>query len=77
MLLPDKYIPIEDTLPSVAQRVYDKLRFPLPLFSLWDKVRGITAVGTYERFIYALDLLYALGLIDTDENGFIRRLRQC
>ena len=74
MLLPDKYIPVEDTLPSISSHIYRKLRFPLPLFSLWDKVRGIKAIGTYERFIYALDFLYTLGLIDI-EGGFIRRLK--
>ena len=74
MLLPDKYIPIEDTLPSISAHIYRKLRFPLPLFPLWDKVRGIKALGTYERFIYALDFLYAIGLIDI-ESGFIRRTK--
>ena len=74
MLLPDKYIPVEDTLPSISAYIYRKLRFPLPLFSLWDKVCGIKAIGTYERFIYALDFLYALGLIDI-EGGFIRRIK--
>lgn len=76
MLLPDKYIPLEDTLPSLGKLLYEKLRFPLPPYQLWDKVESKREVGTYERFIYALDFLYALGLIEL-ENGFLRRVRPC
>lgn len=72
MLLPDKYIPIEDTLPALGQILYAKLRFPQPLSRLWFKVERRKEIGTYERFVYALDFLYALGLIEF-ENGTIKR----
>ena len=72
MLSPNKYIPIEDTLPSLGKILYKKLRFPQPISRLWYQVETNAYIGTYERFIYALDFLFALGLIDI-ENGSIKR----
>lgn len=77
MLLPDKYIPVGDTLPFVAKEVYRRLRFECPPYVLWDKVKGLESVATYERFVYALDFLYAMGLIEISDAGFIMRTQPC
>lgn len=72
MLLPNKYIPIEDTLPNMGRIVYERLSFPLSLERLWGKVKKQKDIGTYDRFIYTLDFLYAVDLIKL-ENGLIKR----
>jgi hypothetical protein len=72
MILPNKYIPVDDTLPALGKILYEKLRFPQPLSRLWFKVETNQAIGTYERFVYTLDFLYAVGLIDF-ENGIVKR----
>ena len=77
MLLPDKYIPVQDTLPYVAKTIYGKIVGDIMPHALWAKVRHNESVGTYERFIYTLDFMYALGMIEMTDSGFIRRTRPC
>ncbi len=77
MLLPDKYIPIRDTLPFAAKEIYRRMRFECPPYVLWDKVKDLESVATYERFVYALDFLYAIGLVEIGDTGFIRRTQAC
>lgn len=74
MLLPNKYIPVDDTLPAIGRELYGRLRFRQLPERLWASVQGTSkTIGTLERFIYGLDFLYALGLIEFS-NGFIRRV---
>lgn len=77
MLLPNKYIPVQDTLPFVAKEIYGKITGDIMPYALWAKVRRNESVGTYERFVYALDFMYALGMVDMTETGFIRKTPSC
>lgn len=77
MLLPDKYIPVQDTLPFVAKEIYGKIKGDIMPYALWSKLRRDESVSTYERFVYALDFMYALGMIEMSDSGFIRRTRPC
>lgn len=77
MLLPDKYIPVEDTLPYMAKEIYKRLQAETLPFALWAKVRKLDSVATYERFVYALDFMYAIGIIEMTDEGFIRKVQQC
>jgi len=40
--------------------------------ALWDRLREVPEVGTFTRFVLALDLLYALGAVEL-EDGLLRR----
>ena len=73
MLLPNKYIPVQDTLPYLAKLIYGKIDGEMLPYALWAKVRRNESVATYERFVYALDFLYALGVIERVDSGFLRR----
>lgn len=72
MILPSKHISEEQALIGVGAVVLRQLARPQTVTSLWDKVRDDRAVGTYERFVLALDLLHITGIISLTQ-GMIRR----
>lgn len=64
MILPSKHIPEEQTLLGVGAVVLKCLEHPQTVTSLWDKLRNESVVGTYERFVLALDMLYMMGVVN-------------
>ncbi len=72
MILPSKHIPEDQALLGVGAVILQYLDQPQTVTSLWDKVRFEGTVGTFERFVMALDLLYITGLIILSQ-GMIRR----
>lgn len=72
MILPTKHIKPERSLLGVGSVILHNLNMEQTTTRLWERVRHTPAVGTYERFILALDLLYAISAI-TVEEGLIRR----
>ena len=74
MILPDKYIPVGETLLGLGAIVLGLVKdAPLPLDVLRDKMVARKEVGTYIRFVHTLDLLYALGLVELS-NGKVGRV---
>lgn len=45
---------------------------PQTVTSMWESVREHTSIGTFERFVLALDMLHITGVIKL-ENGLIVR----
>ena len=72
MILPSKHIPDEQTLIGVGAILLIELQNPQTVTSLWEKVRTNSSVGTFERFVLALDMLYVIGVITLAE-GLIKR----
>ena len=72
MILPSKHISEDQTLLGVGAVVLRYLVRPQTVTSLWDKVRDEGAVGTFERFVLALNLLHITGVIVFSQ-GTIRR----
>lgn len=72
MILPSKHIPEDQALLGVGAVLIRHLERPQTVTSLWDKVRDDRAVGTFERFVLALDLLYITGVV-TLSQGMFRR----
>ena len=72
MILPSKHIPEEQTLLGVGAVVLKRLEHPQTVTSLWDKLRNESVVGTYERFVLALDMLYIMGAVNLHK-GIIRK----
>ena len=73
MILPSKHITEEQALLGVGAVVLTQLERPQTVTSLWERVRNERAVGTFERFVLALDLLHITGVVDISQ-GMIRRL---
>ena len=72
MILPSKHISEEQSLLGVGAVVLKHLDQPQTVTSLWEKLRNENVVGTYERFVLALDMLYIAGGVSLSQ-GMIRK----
>jgi hypothetical protein len=73
MILPTKHITTHRSLLGSGATILRKLDRPRTISSLWEEVRRESNVGSYHRYIFALDLLYILGAVEM-QNGLVRRL---
>jgi hypothetical protein len=72
VILPTKHIPSTKSLLGVASALLLPMSHPPTVTDLWDRVRADPDVGSFERFVLALDLLYLLGVIELVD-GRLRR----
>ncbi|RYH16671.1 MAG: hypothetical protein EON54_28160 [Alcaligenaceae bacterium] len=80
MILPSKHLPQDRALLTVGGHVLTFLARPKTVSALWEELnRQVEGLGstlprriTYDWFLLALDLLYALGAIELD-NGLVAR----
>jgi hypothetical protein len=72
MIAPNKYISIDASLIGVGAAVLRQLPEPRSITALWESCRQIAAIGTFHRFVLALDLLYLLGAINMNDGLIIR-----
>ena len=82
MILPTKHISESQALVGIGAVLIDALQNialtliasggPHTVTGLWEKVRDLRVVGTFERFVLALDMLFILGLVRLSE-GLIER----
>ncbi len=63
MILPTKYLTENQTLLGVGATLLDNLVQPRTLSGLWESVKNQSNIGTFERFILGVDMLYILGII--------------
>ncbi|MEA5566774.1 ABC-three component system middle component 6 [Anabaena sp. UHCC 0399] len=75
MILPTKHISTSHSLLGVGATILEHLYQPKTVSSLWSAVATIPEVGTFERFVLTLDLLYTIGAIEM-EMGLLRRCHQ-
>lgn len=79
MLLPTKGVSSDRALMTIGSEILDELRDPLSVSALWERfsVRERSSSGghriTFDWFTLALTALYAMNLVDTSRDGFIRR----
>ena len=74
MIAPTKHISIDSSLVGVGATVLRQLSEPRTITALWEACRLIATIGTFHRFVLALDLLYLLGAIDL-KDGLISRIQ--
>jgi len=72
MILPTKYIPESQTLLAAGGIVLAQLERPRTLTTLWEKTRKIPQIGTFERLILSLNMLYILGAIDISKGMIVK-----
>jgi len=72
MILPNKYLTIENSIMGGGALILSTLEKPRTITSLWEEVRSSPQIEIYSRFILILDFLYIINAITLD-NGFIRR----
>lgn len=73
MILPNKHLLSQDSLIGVGGLLLTKIGSGGTTVSkLWEGVRDRREVGTYDRFILALDTLYLLGYLNL-EGGMLTK----
>ena len=80
MILPSKHLPQDRALLTVGGHVLTFLARPKTVSALWEELNRqgerlsstLPRRITYDWFLLALDLLYALGAIELD-NGLVAR----
>lgn len=72
MIMPSKYLREDEALIGISAALLPLVENNGNLPALWDSAKKITAVGSFERFILALDFLYLLGLVDLHNNKIVR-----
>lgn len=73
MILPTKHIPVENSFIGIGALLLAYLDQPTTVSSLWQKVRKLPQIATFERFTLTLDLLYIMNIIEF-RDGNIRRV---
>lgn len=72
MILPTKHVSTQSSLLGVGAILLRHLDRPQTVTELWERVRIAPEIGTFQRFVLALDLLYALGAV-SHQQGHLRR----
>lgn len=62
MILPTKHLAPGESLLGVAALLLRELQTPRSVNELWENVREIPGLGTFDRYTLALDLLFIMGL---------------
>lgn len=76
MILPNKHLLSQDSLIGVGGLLLTKISPGGTTVSrLWEGVRDRRVVGTYDRFILALDTLYLLGYLNLEDGMLIKQER--
>ena len=72
MIMPSKYLREDEALIGVGAALLQNINEATNLSTLWEDTKNISSIGTFERFILALDLLFLLGLIEINNNEIVR-----
>lgn len=70
MILPDKNIVLQYSILGSGGGVLQQLSKPLTVSTLWEKVKPRPEIQSFEKFIWTLDFLFALNLIELN-NGLL------
>ncbi|MBQ3642871.1 MAG: hypothetical protein IJH67_08110 [Thermoguttaceae bacterium] len=73
MILPTKYIPENNTLLAVGGILLNRLKTPMTLTALWNKVKREKSIGSFERFILAIDFLYMIGIVSLEKGLLVKK----
>jgi len=63
MILPTKHIPVDQTLLALGAVMLPHLEQPCTVSGLWEKVKSVSAMGNFERFVLTLDMLFIIGIV--------------
>ena len=73
MIQPTKHITVGNSLIGLGATILSHLNRPTTVSSLWQDVRYIPEIATFERFTLTLDLLYMMNVIEYSD-GILRRV---
>ncbi len=70
-LLPTKYTPIDSSVLGVASLLLSSIGTNDSVSTLWDRVRGLPQVRTFDRYADALTLLFAARIVDMQHGSLV------
>jgi hypothetical protein len=71
-LLPTKYVPIDSSVLGVSSLLLNCMVSNDTVSTLWDRVRTMPQVRTFDRYADALTLLFAARIIDMQHGTLVR-----
>ena len=71
-LLPDKHLSIGTSLLGVGATILRRLDRPSTVTGLWERCRQSEDIVTFGRFALGLDLLFAIGAIQIDNDVLVK-----
>lgn len=74
-VLPTKYVPIDSSILGVASILLGDLGSNETVSTLWDRVRTMPQVRTFDRYAEALTLLFAVRMVDL-RRGILVHIRE-
>lgn len=74
MIMPDKSIILDYSILNCGALVLRELSTPKTISLLWDKLRPLESIGSYDKLLLTLDYLYAIDAISM-KNGLIVRCK--
>ena len=75
MILPTKHISLSSSLMGVSAEILRRIDGEKTVTYLWEEVRKLPNIRTFEVFALSLDFLFSLGVVDFDK-GLLRRARR-
>jgi ABC-3C biological conflict system middle component len=72
VILPNKHVSAEASLIGIGAVILGHVRGGQTVSRLWERVRAVPEVRTFDRLVIALDFLYAIGAVEY-QDGLIRR----
>lgn len=72
MILPSKHIVLDYSLIGVGATLLVAMKRRDTVTALWEDVRTDRAVGTFERFVLAMTLLFVLGAVEYVDGRVVR-----
>lgn len=72
MILPTKHITVHDSLIGLGAILLSRLDEPATVSVLWQEVRELPQVATFERFTLTLDLLYLMNIVEYRDGNILR-----
>lgn len=70
--LPNKTIRLQYSTIGIGAQILQFMSKEETVTSLWNKVRDLETINTYEKFISALVVLYALRAVDIKGNMIVK-----
>lgn len=72
MILPGKHTTVDYSLLGVGGVLLSHLHRPQTVSGLWETSKAEPGLVTFERFVLALSLLYALDAVDWQDGLLVR-----
>jgi hypothetical protein len=72
VILPTKHVSNSESLLGIGAVILRILDAPQTVTRLWEELGSTSNIASFQRFLLALDLLYALNAVEISE-GLLRR----